>query len=149
MKNFILIVSSIFLLACTSQKEVSSIGAGASNSSQIKEKKKGRKIYGVVAKMYLKEVIKGKGLKTVEKPRLSFQVDNEYYFIKISSSKVTEEKLKSLTGKKIGVRGKLIGEGFGGEALTGIISKKEGSLGGAKGNDIGEILIYEILEIEK
>lgn len=136
MKNFILILSSIILFACSAQK----------NISQPKEKKEGRKIYGVVSKEYLGNT--GQTKNAVQKPKLSLKVDDEYYFIKIANPALNESVLKTMVGKSIEVRGKLVGKGFGGEISKEGPMLKGGVTGTADENTIGHILIYEILEEE-
>lgn len=140
MKNFILIISSILFFSCTPQQEVS--------SKQVKEKKEGRKIYGSVSEKYLKESLSEAEWKAAKKPDLSFNVDNEYFYIKIANTNITEADLNKLIGKKIEVQGKLVGEGYGGEVSVGMPPmKKPSSKGGAtKEKPIGSIIIYEILD---
>jgi hypothetical protein len=143
MRNFILIASSIILISCSAQKKITTTA-----SSQAKEKKEGRKIYGTVSEKYLKESLTEEEWKAAKKPDLSFKVDNEYYYIKISNSKITEQDMNGLIGKKIEVKGKLVGEGYGGEISIGMPPMKKG---GSKSKDvqeksIGYIVIYEIIE---
>jgi len=143
MKSFILIACSIFLFACAHQKNLVS-----SMDGSVKVKKDGRKIYGTVAQVYLSESGKGDQTKVVNKPKLSFKVDSEYYFIKISSSSIVEQDFSALIGKKVEVLGELVGEGFGEELPSNISEKKKSISGKPQEKKIGHILVYEILEID-
>ncbi len=136
MRNFILIISSIFLFACSTQK----------NNLQTKEKKEGRKIYGVVSQEYLGAATSQ--AKSVQKPQLSLKVDNEYYYIKIANPSISEKTFSSMVGKSIEVKGELVGEGFGGEIIEGAPLIKGGGAEAATQIEIGHILIFEILEEE-
>lgn len=142
MRNIILIISSIVLFSCGAQKETAVV---------LKEKKEGRKIYGTVAQKYLKESFSEAEWKAAQKPPLSFNVDNEYFYIRIANDELTETELNGLVGKKIEIQGKLVGEGFVGEVSDGAppVKKKTPKADKTVEKPVGYVLVYEILEVDK
>jgi len=107
-------------------------------------KKEGRKIYGKIICKYIGPMLTDEWPET-KRPELSFQIDNEYYLIKVFNENISLVELNRLIKKEIEVRGKLIGDGWVGFPSNTAPKRKEKG-DGKKIEEMGYILIYEILE---
>ena len=140
MRNLIFLFVLTFFIGCTPQKEVSKNRVHKEN----KVKKEGRKIYGKIVSKYIGPMLTDEWPET-KRPDLSFQIGNEYYLIKYANEGVSPFELNRLAEKEIEVRGKLIGNGWVGEASN-TVPKRKVKGDGKKIEEMGYILIYEILE---
>jgi hypothetical protein len=142
MRNLFFLILFSFLLACNPQKEVAETNKV---NKQKKEKKEGRKLYGKIVSKYIGPMLK-EGWDETKRPDLSFQIDNEYYLIKITNESLTLQELSKIERKELKIRGKLIGDGWKGYAQTTYSKKREKNDASAE-EEMGYVIIYEILEI--
>ncbi|MGB0888233.1 MAG: hypothetical protein ACPGSL_08935 [Vicingaceae bacterium] len=133
MKNVILILSSILLIACTSQKKVTNTTATANVTNQKKE-----------SKMYGKVVVKSKPSNNgnSEMPVFYFNMSGVDYRINFKKSKVSKTEIQKYLFKDIDVLGETKVNVATNTPLTNGASEEENQ----KVEEGLSIVIYKIIE---